>query len=851
MKLAKTYEPQAYEPRIYQLWEESDSFSPIGDPKKGYFSIVLPPPNANGNLHVGHALTIAVEDALIRYNRLKGNSTLFIPGADHAGFETWVVFERNLEKQGKSRFDFSRDDLYQMTWDFVQEQRGNMEVQLRELGASLDWKNLVFTLDKKVIDRTYKTFKKLWDDKLIYRGERIVNYCTKHQTSFADIEVDHKIEKSKLWSVAYKRVDGEGEIVIATTRPETILGDGAVAVYPGDTRYTDFVGKMVIEPVSGRHIPVITDEAVETDFGTGAVKVTVAHDPTDFEIGERHNIPQIQVIGFDGKMTDKCPPEYVGLDVLEARKLVLEYLTDKGLLREAKTYSHSVGHCYKCGTTIQPLIKDQWFIKVQPLAQKAIHAIESGKISFTPENKGKVLLNYLKNLRDWNLSRQIPWGIPIPAFQSTEDPTKWIFDDRVNEQHITVDGIEYKREDDTFDTWFSSGQWPFITTDYLDGGDLSPYYPLSVMETGHDILFPWISRMIMLGIYATDEVPFKHVYLHGLVLDEHGQKMSKSKGNVINPQDVVKEYGSDALRMGLLASRSPGINQAFSTGNVVAGRNFCNKLWNIARFIEDKVGDEYTHEKPLPQTNDEHWIIDTLNQASKKIGSLLDQYRFAEAYELMYHTIWDEVADWYVECSKNGNNKSVMVYVLETCLKIAHPFAPFATETIWQTLAWQKELLITSSWPNEVKIDHHKAEAFASIQQIVIEARFVSASLASGKQKLIFTNDPLIEQNSDLIRRLANLEIVQKVEKGSGLRLAVANHEIWLDVTAETLKKHTDKLQGRLEQSMTQVKHLEQRLSNKGYVDNAPEKVVQETRSQLEESKTLVERLQKELELLG
>ncbi|MGH7196955.1 MAG: valine--tRNA ligase [Candidatus Saccharimonadales bacterium] len=850
MKLAKTYEPQAYEPRIYQLWETSKAFSPSKEGERGTFSLVLPPPNANGNLHVGHALAVALEDVLARYHRLQGKATTFLPGADHAGFETWVVFERQLEKQGKSRFDFSRAQLYSMVWDFVEAQRGNMEIQLRELGASLDWDHFTFTLDEKVIKTAYETFKKLWDDGHIYRGERIVNYCTKHHTSFADIEVEHKVEKSKLWRIAYTLVDKIGEIEVATTRPETMLGDTAIAVNPNDPRYKELIGKRAWVPLTNREIPIVADEAVDPQFGTGAVKVTPAHDPTDFEIGERHNLPIIQVIGFDGKMTEESPPQFAHIDHLEARKRVLAALAAAEQLRAEEDYSHTVGHCYKCGTVIQPLIKDQWFLKVKPLADKAVAAIENGDITFTPKDRGKVLVNYLKNLKDWNLSRQIPWGIPIPAFQSDQDHTKWIFDERVDQPTIEVDGVTYHREEDTFDTWFSSGQWPFITTDYLEKGELSRFYPLDVMETGYDILFPWVSRMIMLGLYRTGEIPFKHVYLHGLVLDEHSQKMSKSKGNVINPQELVQEYGSDALRMGLLANRSAGVSQAFSVGSVIAGRNFANKLWNIARFIEDKLGENYKDRAPKPETPADHWILQRLDAASVKIAKLIESYRFAEAYELMYHTVWDDFADWYIEASKINPNPSVMAYGLETILTIAHPFAPFVTETIWQTLEWEKNLLITGTWPKGPKYDARAAKQFEQIKEIVTEARFVTADLAKGKQRLVFVDDALIDKHAELIRHLAQLQEVQKIEQGRGLRLAVAKHEVWLDIDAKTLHDHQAKLENRLDVARESIKRLEGRLANKGYVNNAPAKVVKQTHEQLTEQKTIEQRLVRELEVL-
>jgi valyl-tRNA synthetase len=850
MKLAKTYEPQAYEPQIYTLWETSKAFAPRGDASKGNFSITLPPPNANGSLHVGHALTVAVEDAAIRYHRLTGKATAFLPGADHAGFETWVVYEKQLEKKGKTRFDYKRDDLYGQVWDFVQSQRGNMEIQLRELGASLDWDNLTFTLDEKVITTAYETFRKLWEDGLVYRGERIVNYCTKHQTSFADIEVVHKNEKSKLWTIAYTLVDKVGEINVATTRPETMLGDTAIAVHPDDERYKHLIGTRAWVPVADREIPIIGDKAVDPKFGTGAVKITPAHDPVDFEIGERHNLPIIEVIGYDGKITGEAAHAFRGLEALEARKRILNALESSEQIRKIEDYTHAVGHCYKCGTVIQPLVKDQWFLKVQPLAERAIAAIEAGEITFTPASKGKVLVNYLKNLKDWNLSRQIPWGIPIPAFQSTDDHTKWVFDTRVDQPTIELDGVTYHREEDTFDTWFSSGQWPYITTDYLDGSELAKFYPISVMETGSDILFPWVSRMIMLGLYRTDKVPFKHVYLHGLVLDEHGQKMSKSKGNVINPQEAVREYGSDAMRMGLLASRSPGINQAFSTGSVVAGRNFANKLWNISRFIEDKLGDDYKDRAPKPETAADHWILDRLNKAGTKIGTLIETWRFAEAYELMYHTIWDDVADWYIESSKIHLNTSVLGYVLETSLTIAHPFAPFVTETIWQTLAWEKELLILGKWPTEVTVKAAEARKFDELQKLVSESRFVSTGLGQGKQSLVYVKDEIIDTNLDLIRHLAQLTDVKKVEKGTGLRLAVAKHEAWLDIDAKTLHHHQTKLEARLEETREGIKRLEGRLANKGYVEKAPKEVVEQTKTQLEDQKTIEQRLVRELEVI-
>ncbi len=851
MKLPKTYEPSQYEPGIYALWETSGSFKPSGQGEP--YSIIMPPPNANGNLHVGHSLMAVLEDILIRFYRMKGRDTIYIPGADHAGFETWVVYERELQKQGKSRFDFSREQLYSQVWNFVDEQRGNMELQLRALGASASWDNLVFTLDEKVVNTAYATFKKLWDEGLIYRGERIVNYCTIHQTSFADIEVEHKNEKAKLYKIAYPTLDKIDEIVVATTRPETMLGDTAVAVNPNDERYKHLVGTRVQLPLIDREIPIVADNYVDAEYGTGAVKITPAHDPNDFEIGKRHNLGELQVIDFDGKMIN-VPPQYMGLTPEEARKKVLAALDAQELLRGETDIEHAVGHCYKCGSVIQPLVKDQWFISMRPLADAATEAIERGDVRFVPESKKKAVLQYYAGIHDWNLSRQIPWGIPIPAFQNTADPTDWIFDDRVDQEQIEVDDKTYTREEDTFDTWFSSGQWPFITTDYLNTGELAKYYPINVMETGADILYQWVARMIMLGLKVTGQVPFKEVYLHGLVLDEHGQKMSKSKGNVINPMEAVSEFGSDALRMGLVAARSAGQNQAFSTSKVVAGRNFCNKLWNIARFVEDKLGDSYRMQPPMPESLADHWIARELSQASANIEQLLADYRFAEAAETVYHTVWSSVADWYVEASKKQDNHDMLAWVLDSVLRMAHPFAPFVTETIWQTLPWYEEgsLLIRENWPQPATFDELAAAEFERLQLFVSEVRFVTSELPGNqKHEVQYHSDSLLADNAELIQHLARLKAVLHTEQPSGLRLAVSGREAWLAIDQKTLYEHQTNLEVRLSEAKQRQRTLTGRLDNESYIAKAPAELVEATKKEAEEVQQLIERLENELTVIG
>ena len=849
MNLAKAYNPNEYEPNVYALWETSGAFKPKGEGKP--FSTVMPPPNANGNLHLGHALDMGLKDISVRFKRMTGYDTIYIPGADHAGFETWVVYEKELQKQGKSRFDFNREELYSQVWDFVEKQRGNMELQVRALGTSASWDDLVFTLDTKVIKTVYGTFKKLWDEGLIYRGERIVNYSTKYQTSYADIEVDHKMEKGTLWHIAYPMIDKIGEIVIATSRPETLFGDTAVAVHPDDPRYKDFIGTKVVLPLTGREIEIIADEYVDPNFGTGAVKITPAHDPNDFEVGKRHNLPRPQVIDFDGKMIN-VPKQFLGLEADEARKRTLAALQAEELIRKEEPIEHTVGYDYKSGLPIQPLIKEQWFLKMEPLAAKAIEALEAGEITFYPAGRKNILIQYLKGIHDWNLSRQIPWGIPIPAFQNIEDPSDWVFNENVDEKTIVIDGKTYQREEDTFDTWFSSGQWPFITTDALEeGSDLSRFFPTELMETGTDLLDRWIARMIMLSLHVTGKVPFKNVYLHGMVLDEHSQKMSKSKGNVINPMELVAEYGSDALRLGLIASRSPGQNQAFSVDRVIAGRNFCNKLWNIARFIENKLGENYQPGQPEVVSLADHWIVGELETAKKAISRALNSYRYAEAGEAMYHAIWDSVADWYVEASKDQDNPHLLAWVLDTSLKLAHPFAPFVTETIWQTLPWHTTLLINETWPEILPYSEISAGEFGQLQEIVAEARFVSTSLPGNERYgLIVTGDSLIEDNQDLIKRLAKLKEVTKTEQPRGLRLALHNHDAWLDVSEKTLEEHKENLEMRLATTHQEIKTLEGRLGNENYINKAPAALVEESKKQLQEKQALVERLLHELEIL-
>ena len=899
MKFASSYEPNQYETDIYGAWEAAGVFAPtiptvpVDDDGDGIddregvnnaYSIVMPPPNANGNLHIGHGLTVALEDSLTRYYRLRGASSWYIPGADHAGFETWVVYEKNLEKQGHTRFEFDRNELYARVWDFVAEQRGNMELQLRALGASCSWDDLTFTLDENVIDRVYTTFEKMWNDGLIYRGEKLVNYCPKHRTAFADIEVEHKDEKGTLWEIAYD------DIIVSTTRPETLFGDTAIAVNPEDKRYKNKIGKTVHLPLTDREIPIIADEHADPEYGTGAVKITPAHDFDDFEVGERHDLERIQVISESGKMIN-VPEKYYDLTTDECRKQVLKDLKEQGLLKGEHKITHSVAHCYKCGTVLEPMLKEQWFVDVEKLAKVAISHLGKGEIKFYPESKLKILINYLNNLKDWNISRQIPWGIAIPMFRRVDDKASdepdWIFDRRTNLKEIEVAGVRYVRDEDTFDTWFSSSHWPIVCTNWTPE-NFNPYYPLNVMETGADILFAWVSRMIMMGLYITGEVPFKEVYMHGMVLDAHGQKMSKSKGNVINPMDLVTKYGSDAFRLGIIRGRSAGMNQAFSENSVISGRNLCNKLWNISRFVQSIVDEEDSrtesrgafattgaNDEANPVTTGvseeatrdsilesyqtlnmgEDWICREINNCLAQVENCMKNYRFAEAVEVLYQTIWDKYADWFLESQKIYKNADLLKITLEHLLIALHPFAPFVTEAIWQNLSWTDGFIAIAKWPSELKFDPISAENFENIRIIVSEVRTTLQALPgtnnAKKYDLLFDNDALVEDNQLLIKTLTKVPAITALNGSPrGLRLALANHELYLDVPEKVVNDYKDAITEKILAVGRGLDALNARMENPNYVDKAPAHLVLETKQQIEEKQQLISRLKTQLEII-
>lgn len=841
MKLPKVYEPDQYEADIYALWEKSHAFAPAKEGKS--YSIVVPPPNANGNLHIGHALTLALEDIAVRYHRLLGESALLLPGADHAGFETQVVYEKQLAKEGKTRFDFTREELYSQIWDFVAQNRTNFEEQFRRLGASVDWDHYTFTLDEKIIKRAYMTFKKMWDEKLIYRGERLVNYCTFHRTGFADIEVVHEDATTPLYYMKY------GPFTLATTRPETTFGDTAVAVHPDDKRYKQYVGKVItIEGVNGSFdVQVVADEMVDPNFGTGVVKITPAHSFDDWEVAQRHNLPVKRVINHDGTLNHYAG-RFEGMTVIEARKAVVTAMKEQGLLVKVdEHYQNRIGKCYKCGTVIEPMLMEQWFLNTKPLAEKAIEVLNANKITFYPAAKKDQLINYLEGLWDWNLSRQIAWGIPIPAFQNVDDVDDWIYDERVDLEIIEVDGKTYHRDPDVFDTWFSSSSWPYATLDYPDSDDFKHFYPLSLMETGGEILYPWVSRMLMLGLYVTGDIPFEGVYIHGYVLAEDGAKMSKSIGNVINPLTIIDIYGSDALRMGIISGRVPAVNRGYDQRKIEDARNFCNKLWNVARYIEDRVGDNYQARTAKPVTSADHWILTKLHQTAVDLADDLDHYRFAEAYERIYHFIWDDFADWYIEASKAEPNLDLLAYCLESTLTLLHPFAPFVTETIWQTLAWEQDtILATRHWPQTHQGDASSTAAFEDVRTIVSEVRFIVKALGVRDVQLCHNDETFIEENAELIQQLSRIKAVIAVPGGDGVRLTTTPYNCWLDIDATTAQRYAGELAAKRDTVETSIGQLKARLANKAYVENAPKQVVDQTKVQLAEATTLLTHIQQE-----
>ncbi len=698
----KVYDHRKVEESIYKQWEERGYFKPEIHPTGKPYSIILPPPNANAPLHFGHAM-YTVEDILIRYHRMKGEAALWLPGTDHAGIETQFVYEKKLQNEGKSRFDYDQETLYKMIWEYVEQNKGRIQNQLRKLGFSLDWSREKYTLDPDIVALIHKTFKKMYDDGFVYRDYRLVNYCTRDGTSFSDLEVVYEERNSPLYYIKY------GPLILATTRPETKFGDTGVAVHPRDKRYKQHIGTEIeIETVLGKaKIKVVADESVDPEFGTGVVKITPAHDFNDFEVGRRHGLPMKQVIDFDGKMNEHAG-KFAGLYVKQARKAIVEEMQKKGLLEKIdENYIHRIGLCYKCKTVLEPLPLEQWFVKVETLRRAAIDAVKEGKIRIYPKTFETHYFQWLENLRDWNISRQIIWGIRIPAWRNIHTG-EWL----VTEGEAPS-GDEWEQDTDTFDTWFSSGQWPFVTLRASHvKSDFDRFYPTAVLETAYDILRAWVSRMIMLGLYMTGEKPFSDVLFHGIVNDPYGKKMSKSKGNVVNPLELIDQYGADAVRFALIYGNATGNDQSLSYSMLDGARKFTNKLWNMARFIvmnrtqNSKLKTQNLSLKELEKIakhkNDKEWTKKTKDLV-EEVTRYLDNYQFNLAAERLYEFAWHEFADVYIEDVKNridGNSYLILNTLYLILLKLLHPFMPFVTEELYKQLQGEG-MLVIASWPTK------------------------------------------------------------------------------------------------------------------------------------------------------
>ncbi|MFA6082482.1 MAG: valine--tRNA ligase [Patescibacteria group bacterium] len=696
-EIPKSYIAANHESDTYDLWLAKNSFAPAKDGES--FSILMPPPNANESLHVGHALMVTIEDVMVRYARMNSMSVEWVPGTDHAGFETQVVYERKLQKEDKSRFDFTGDELRGQIHHYVKEQQQTIISQIKQLGASCDWNKLYFTLDQNIVDTAYSTFQKMHHDNLLYRAKRLVNYCTKHGTSFSDLEVEYEERPGTLTYIKYPFVDKKlGHVVVATTRPETMLGDVAVAVAP-TSPLAKHAGQMVELPLVQRQIPIVIDKSVVKDFGSGNVKVTPAHSHIDAEIGATHGLDSIEVIDFRGKMCGDIPQNLIGKKTNEARTLIIDELKKLGLIEKEETIVHRVGVCYKCKTPIEILPKEQWWVKTDHLARRAIEALRKNEITITPKETKTQLTRWLEHITDWNISRQIVWGIPIPA---------WFKDGEEPKIQIDSPGDGWVKDTDTFDTWFSSTQLPFAALHYPKGDQAARFFPTSVMETGGDILFFWVARMIMMSLYVTGKIPFKHIYLHGLVLDAKGKKMSKSKGNVVDPLVLMDKYGTDALRWAVIHGTSAGQSFNMTEDRVVGGRNFANKIWNAARFVMQSTPTVKSCDVKQSQNKE---ILHRLDKTVKLVTKSFNQHQYALATDVIHDFFWHQFCDVYLEESKllmadekyADETKFALLTTLTTSLKLIHPFMPFVTEAIWQELSKQKlvtePMLISAKWP--------------------------------------------------------------------------------------------------------------------------------------------------------
>ena len=867
--LPKTYDPKLVESAIYDMWMENDCFKAEPDPDKKPYSIVMPPPNVTGQLHMGHALDSTLQDILTRYKRMEGYSALWLPGTDHAGIATQIKVEEELRvKEGKTRYDLGREKFLERVWAWKEKYGSRIVEQQRKLGVSCDWSRSRFTMDEGCSRAVREAFCEMYDKGLIYKGSRIINWCPHCLTALSDAEVEYVDKPGHLWYIRYPLSDGSGDIVVATTRPETMMGDTGVAVNPNDEKFQHLIGKTCILPIMNREIPIVGDEYCEIGFGTGAVKMTPAHDPNDFEVGLRHNLEVIRVLDDKGVVNENGG-KYNGMDRYECRKALVKDLEEQGYLVKTEPYSHNVGTCYRCHNDVEPLISAQWFVKMKPLAEEAIRVVKDGTIKFVPERFSKTYLNWMENVHDWCISRQLWWGHQIPAWYcdecghinvSREDPTKC---EKCGCTHLT-------RDEDVLDTWFSSGLWPFSTLGWpdLDSEDLKYWYPTTDMVTGYDIIFFWVARMVVSGMEQMKKEPFKTVFIHGLVRDDKGRKMSKSLGNGIDPLEMAEKYGADALRFNLITGNSPGNDMRFYVEKCEAMRNFANKIWNASRYVLMNLTVEETG---LPDAADleieDKWVLTKLNTLIKEVTENMDAYELGVASAKVYDFIWDTYCDWYIELTKarlyGENEKSklaaqkVLVYVLDQFLRLLHPFMPFITEEIWQAIPHEGKFLMLADWPKYDESLNFGAEA-AHMESVMNAIRSIRNRRAemnvppSKKSTLYVVSDKgeIFRQGEGFICRLAYADkviICENDPEGHENMVCVVTNDAKLYIPLEELidfEKELARLEKEKANCLKQIAMFEGKLSNEAFVSRAPEKVVAEQREKLEKNRALLAQLE-------
>ncbi len=868
--MPKAYDHSTVENRLYEGWEKNGYFRAEPNPEKEPYCIVIPPPNITGQLHMGHAIDETLQDALIRYKRMAGFETLWLPGTDHASIATEVKIVEQMRKEGLDKRDLGRDGFLERAWAWKREYGGRIVEQLKKLGSSCDWERERFTMDEGCSRAVTKVFVELYNKGLIYRGDRIINWCPECKTALSDAEVEYEEQSSHLWHVRYEAPDKSYSITCATTRPETILGDTAVAVNPEDPRYKAIVGKTVIVPVIGREIPIVADEYVEMDFGTGAVKITPAHDPNDFEVGVRHNIPPLRVFTDDGFINGEGG-EFAGLERFECRRIFVERLKEAGALVKIAPYAHNVGTCYRCHHTVEPLISKQWFVDMKPLAKPAIEAVKKGEVKFVPERFDKTYFNWMENIRDWCISRQLWWGHRIPAYYC-ESCGETVVAEEMPERCPKCGAMSFRQDEDVLDTWFSSGLWPFSTLGWPDKTpELGYFYPTSTLVTGYDIIFFWVARMMVFGYEVMGQRPFDTVYIHGILRDEQGRKMSKSLGNGIDPLEIIRDYGADSLRFSLVTGNSAGNDMRYQQKKVEAARNFCNKVYNATRFVLMNLGDAKIGEMNLARLDmADKWILSRANEIVREVTANLDGFDLNLAAQKTYDFIWTEFCDWYIELAKprlNGedeakkaNVRAILVRMLADSLKLLHPFMPFITEELYRNLPGAEETIMRAAWPkyDEALAFPAEAEAMQSVMDLIRSIRNIRAEMGvppSRKASItLVAHDakdvPALEACSPYILKLGGAESVRVQLDKSGIAKdavsavsALAEAFIPLADLVD-LEKERERLNKEAERARADIARIEAKLANAGFVAKAPGRVIEEERVKLENSKTMLEKLE-------